>query len=170
MPPRKKQRIDGSVLPVSVVPRRITRASTKAALADGSVAEDSPVIAKTKAKVKSAGQGTSTRIVGKRGLRTLLDLALDVQFEASDTVLWDWGQPLTHNLPVRSTTISMWWTYTILRGLARRSEPVSWTRRSRISCGYQHGRIRSTSPSGPFSCRTNIRSSISYFLRIVTYA
>lgn len=92
MPPRKKQRIDGTVLPVAVVPRRITRASTKAALADGSVAEDSPVIAKTKAKVKlSASQGTSTCIVGKRRMRTLPDLALDVQFEASDTVLWDWG-------------------------------------------------------------------------------
>lgn len=92
MPPRKKQRIDGTVLPVAVVPRRITRASTKAALADGIVAEDSPVIAKTKAKVKSAGRGTSTCIVGKGRLRTLPDLALDVQFEASNTVLWsDWG-------------------------------------------------------------------------------
>lgn len=89
MPPRKKQRTDGDVLPVA--PRRTTRASTKAALADGSVAEHSPVIAKTKAKGKSAGQGTSTCIVGKGGLRTLLDLALDVQFEASDTVLWNWG-------------------------------------------------------------------------------
>ncbi|EIW59897.1 uncharacterized protein TRAVEDRAFT_20163 [Trametes versicolor FP-101664 SS1] len=65
MPPRKKQRIDDTVLPVAVVPRRITRASTKAALADGGVAKDSPVIAKTKAKVKSAGEAClSARTIG----------------------------------------------------------------------------------------------------------
>lgn len=93
MPPRKKQRIDGdALLPVAVAPRRTTRASTKAARAGGIiVAEDPPVVANRKAKVKMA-QDTSKRVFRKGGLlQTLPDLALDVQLEASRTERWSEG-------------------------------------------------------------------------------
>lgn len=89
MPPRKKQRTDGNEPPVASVPRRTTRASAKAAQADGPVAEGSANGAKPtpKAKAKMANPDAPKRVVNKGRLQTLPDLAVEVQLEASPTQL-----------------------------------------------------------------------------------
>lgn len=90
MPPRKKQRTDDDGPPVlAAVPRRTTRASARAAQADGPVAEGPATHAKPvrKAMAKRANSDALKCVVHKGRLQTLPDLAVDVQLEASPTQL-----------------------------------------------------------------------------------
>lgn len=97
MPPRKKQRIDGDAPPVAAVPRRTTRASAKAAQADGPAAEGPAVGAKPtqKANTKTVNPDTLKRVVNKGRLQTLPDLAVEVQLEASPMQRWRGPHGLT---------------------------------------------------------------------------